>query len=332
MTGSGGSGAWGGRIDAVEGDAGRRWHQVVRAAGPADAPGVALLGFACDAGVARNQGRTGAADGPQALRRALAALAWHGDGRQALLDVGDVACAGDALEPAQADYARTVAGLLQRRHLPIGLGGGHEIAWAAYQGLAQALDGDPRLGGLAIVNFDAHLDLRLPPAPGRGNSGTPFLQIAEARAGAGLPFRYLCVGASRAANAPALFARAQALGAEWIEDTAATWPNWAELRARLHRFLGAASAVYLSFCLDVLPAAVAPGVSAPAALGVAPDLAFALLREALEASGSGPAGRLLLADVAELNPSRDADSRTARTAARVVYEIAAARLAAAPAS
>ena len=36
---------------------------------------VALAGFACDAGVARNQGRIGAAKGPRALRKALAPLA-----------------------------------------------------------------------------------------------------------------------------------------------------------------------------------------------------------------------------------------------------------------
>ena len=327
MTGDTAAGAWTGRVDAVDGVAGRRWHQVVRPTAAGDAPGVALLGFACDAGVARNQGRVGAADGPRALRRALATLAWHGDDRQPLLDAGDVTCEGDALEAAQARYAALVADLLRGGHLPIGLGGGHEIAWAAYQGLAQALDGDGRRAGIAIVNFDAHLDLRLPPAPGRGNSGTPFLQIAESRAAAGLPFRYLCIGASRAANTPALFGRARALGAEWIEDTHASWANWDGLRRHLARFLAEASGVYLTFCLDALPAATAPGVSAPAALGVAPDLAIALLREVLALSGDGAGGRLLLADVAELNPALDVDSRTARVAARIVHEIAAARLA-----
>jgi formiminoglutamase len=51
---------WRGRVDAVDGDAGRRWHQVVRPASAATNAGVALLGLASDAGVRRNNGRVGA--------------------------------------------------------------------------------------------------------------------------------------------------------------------------------------------------------------------------------------------------------------------------------
>ena len=82
---------WSGRIDAADGDRGRRWHQVVRPVATADRPGVALLGFASDAGVIRNQGRPGAAEGPRTLCHALANLAWHG-GLEAL-----VRCVRDAV-------------------------------------------------------------------------------------------------------------------------------------------------------------------------------------------------------------------------------------------
>ena len=310
---------WTGRVDPEDGEAGRRWHQVVSALDVP--PGVALLGMASDAGVARNRGRPGAAEGPAALRRMLANLAWHGGADARLYDAGDVACRDDDLEAAQAAYARRLAGLLRAGHFPIGLGGGHEIAWAAYQGIAEALAGDERLERLGIVNFDAHLDLRVPTTPGRGTSGTPFLQIAEARAAAGLPFRYLCLGASPAANTPALFDRAGRLGVEIVPDVDA---DGAAAEAALARFVAGSSAVYLTFCLDVLPPAVAPGVSAPAGLGLPLHRAVALLRAVLGACGhGGPGSRLLVADVAELNPRLDPDGRTARTAARIVYELAA---------
>jgi formiminoglutamase len=320
---------WSGRVDTEDGERGRRWHQVVRpvvdtgAGGvdPASAPGVALLGFASDAGVSRNRGRPGATEGPTALRRMLANLAWHGGGTDRLYDGGDVVCDGDALEEAQAAYGERLAALLRAGHFPIGLGGGHEIAWAAYQGIARALDGHPRLERLGIINFDAHLDLRVPATPGRGTSGTPFLQIAEARQAAGVDFRYLCIGASEAANTPALFDRAAQLGAVVVRDVDAAGPA-AEMA--LQRFIADSSAVYLTFCLDVLPPAVAPGVSAPAGLGVALHRAVALLRSALALCGHGrPGSRLLLADVAELCPTHDPDGRTARTAARLVFELAA---------
>ena len=69
-----------------------------------------------------------------------------------------------------------------------------------------------------------------------------------------------------------------------------------------------------------------PGVSAPAALGVTASRALRLLRHALGECGHGrPGSRLVMSDVAELNPRHDSDGRTARIAARLVYEIAAIR-------
>jgi formiminoglutamase len=277
--------------------------------------------LASDAGVSRNHGRPGAAEGPAALRRALAGLAWHGSDDARVYDGGDVACAGDALEEAQSAYADRLAGLLRDGHFVIGLGGGHEIAWAAHSGLERAFAADPCFERLGILNFDAHLDLRRPATAGRGTSGTPFLQIAEARAARGLDFRYLCIGASEAANTPALFDRARALGVTIVTDLEAAQP---EASLHLQRFIEASSAVYLTFCLDVLPPAVAPGVSAPAGLGVALHRVVTLLKDALAACGHGrPGSKLLLADIAELNPRFDSDRRTARTAARLVYELAA---------
>jgi formiminoglutamase len=271
--------------------------------------------------VSRNHGRPGAAEGPIALRRALANLAWHGGDDARLYDAGDVHCSGDALEEAQSGYADRLASLLRDGHFAIGLGGGHEIAWAAYQGIERALRDDPRLERLGILNFDAHLDLRRPETDGRSTSGTPFLQIAAARAARGLEFRYLCMGVSEAANTPALFDRARSLGTTIVGDLAAAQP---EAQLTLQRFIEASSAVYLTFCLDVLPPAVAPGVSAPAGLGVALHRAMTLLQDALAACGHGrPGSKLLVADIAELNPRYDPDGRTARTAARLVYELAA---------
>ena len=315
------SNPWSGRVDAVDGDRGRRWHQVVRGEADSDRPGIALLGLASDAGVHRNHGRTGAAEGPVVLRRALSNLAWHGGDDARLYDAGNVTCTGDRLEDAQAGYAGRLAALLGEGHFPIGLGGGHEIAWASYQGIERAFHGDPRLERLGVINFDAHLDLRRPETPGRGTSGTPFFQIAESRAALGLPFRYFCLGASEATNTPALFDRARELGVTVVHDVESTLPG---VQQQLREFIEQSSAVYLTVCLDVLPASAAPGVSAPAGLGVPLHRAVELLREVVAVCGHGPAGgKLLAADVAELNPRHDPDGRTARVAARLVYEMAA---------
>jgi formiminoglutamase len=302
--------AWsGGRDDAAEGSAGHRWHHVVRPLSTATTPGTTvLLGFACDAGVARNHGRVGAVEGPLAIRRALRNMPLH-ECRE-LADGGDIVCTGDALEAAQQALAVAVARELNAERFPVVLGGGHEMAFGSYRGYADhaaLTDGVPRLG---IINFDAHFDLR---SDVRATSGTPFLQIARDCEGRGWPFLYACLGVSRYANTEALFTRARELDVWWRLDEHVAAPATAEALAS---FIGAVDEIYLTVCLDVLPASVAPGVSAPAARGVGLDVLEPLI-DAVCASG-----KVRLADIAEMNPRFDIDGRTAAVAARIVARIA----------
>ncbi len=311
---------WQGRLDAEEGPRARRWHQEVRPLVAGAAPGVALLGFACDEGVRRNQGRVGAAEGPPALRRALAGLAWHG-GRP-VHDAGDVLVDEEALEEAQAELGAHVARLLGEGHLPVVLGGGHEVAYGSFLGLASHLSGAPgassRPPRLGVINLDAHLDLRA----GRASSGTPFRQIAEGCAARGWPFRYLCLGVDEAANTAALLDTAARLGAAFRRDRDCGAGRHAEVRGALAAFLELVDGVHLTVDLDALPGAVAPGVSAPAARGLPLEVAEAVVDDVLAS------GKLALFEVAELCPRLDEDGRTARVAARLVDQVA--RGAAAP--
>jgi len=301
---------WTGRVDEAEGAAGRRWHQVVRARDTAAAR-VALVGFACDAGVVRNQGRPGAASGPHALRQALANLPVHAI--DAIDDLGDVACAGDGMEAAQEEFGTVVADALRAGSLPLGLGGGHEMALASWRGLHAALRARGDGGSIGILNFDAHFDLR---AGETGTSGTPFRQILEQAAELGRDVRYLCIGVSRFANTASLFNRAAALGVRWVLDEDTRAERLDALAAEITALAGEVDHLYLTLCLDAFPAAMAPGVSAPAALGIDPGLVERLVDVACAT------GKLRLADVAELNPSFDIDGRTARLAARLVARLA----------
>lgn len=302
----------GGRVDAAEGATGRRWHQIMRPLVANTAGGsVVLVGFACDAGVARNQARVGAVEGPGAIRKALRNMPVHEC--ELLADGGDVVCADDELEGAQSEFAAAIAERLGHGHFPIGLGGGHEIALASFSGLAthvEKLRGVPRIG---IVNFDAHFDLR---RADRGNSGTPFLQIAQQCEARGWSFRYACLGISKFSNTKALFERAQELGVLWLADEVLTLLGLESADEALTEFISAVDHVYLTFCLDVLPAAVAPGVSGPAARGVGLDVLEPLIDNVIAS------GKLRLADIAEMNPRFDIDGRTAAVAACIAARIA----------
>jgi len=300
---------WQGRVDAAEGPLGQRWHQVMKPLGSITPAGTTvLLGFACDAGVARNHGRPGAAQGPAAIRHALRNMPVH-ECRD-LADGGDIVCEGDALEAAQQSLSSAVARELAAGRFPFVLGGGHEMALGSFRGLAAHVEQEEGLRSIGIVNFDAHFDLR---QDVRSTSGTPFLQIARECEGRGWPFLYACLGVSRYANTAALFARADELGVLWRPDEAMAGGDAA---GALAAFIADVDDLYLTFCLDVLPAAVAPGVSAPAARGVGLDVLEPLV-DAVAASG-----KLRLADVAEMNPRHDIDGRTAAVAARIVARIA----------
>ena len=304
---------WNGRFDG-DCDDYRRWWQAVTPytplAGPAAAvrPAV-ILGFGSDAGVRRNKGRPGAAAAPAAIRTALGPLAFH-LGRD-VHDAGDVTVAadatvaGDALAAGQTRAGLVITALLDAGLLPVVLGGGHETAFASYLGVAGSAAVREGLK-VGVLNLDAHFDLRDEAVP---SSGTPFLQMARAEAAAGRELTYAVVGISEPNNTRALFRTAAELGVDYLLDEDSSADAAHDFVAA---FLARVDALYLTIDLDVLPASVAPGVSAPAAYGVPLPVISAVCRQ-LAASG-----KLLHIDVAELNPEFDVDNRTAKVAARLI--------------
>jgi len=300
---------WKGRTDSEESGLSTRWHHVVRPFCAESHGGVALIGFAVDEGVQRNGGRAGAAAGPVALRAALANVPVSGE--PPIWDAGDVTCLDEDMETAQAQLGQHVRTVLSQGGLPIVLGGGHEVAWGTFQGIVAAREDTSRL---LIVNLDAHFDLRM---AARGNSGTSFRQIHDWQNANGRPFNYRVLGISTFANAQALFDRAQVMGVRyWLDEQLQDSDGLAAAQTALAADLAQADAVYLTVCLDVLPGAHAPGVSAPSTLGVPLAQVERLMDQVLAS------GRVVAADIAELNPSQDRDGLTAKVAARLVARIA----------
>ena len=299
---------WHGRIDDPSDPQTFRIHQMVRPIEQAASPGVALLGFASDEGIRRNGGRTGAALGPAALRRFLSNL--PATDARAVYDAGDIDCTDGDLEGAQLRFARRISQLLDAGHFPLGMGGGHEIGFASYLGLA----GSTSPGRIAIVNLDSHLDLRDAPV---ANSGTPFLQALRHAASHAVQLDYFCLGVSASSNTQRLFRTARETGSRYLHDDEMTVPRLEAHIERLLLWLAPADSIYLTICLDVLPAAVAPGVSAPSARGVALDVLEPVIAAIRNTN------RLKLADIAELSPPLDRDDATARVAARLIHRLIA---------
>ena len=321
---------WIGRAEPFETARARYWYQLAQ---PYEDQNIVLIGFACDQGVRRNQGRVGARAAPPLIRRAfatlpvIAELQQRFDGQLSTLlgDAGDIHCddndgfADSSLEQAQLKYADAVSTIVKQGGLPIGLGGGHAIAYGSFLGLWQVLENTseatistntaPTIG---IINFDAHLDIRQSDV---ATSGTPFRQIAEHLDAHGQPFHYCCIGVSRFSNTAALFDRAEKLGVQVISDEDCHYQPWDTLAERVKSFIDQVDIVYLTIDMDCLPSSVVPGVSAPAAFGI--ELGFVeRMVKTIMASG-----KVKMADLAEINPTFDLDSRSCKVAARLLATI-----------
>ena len=297
---------WTGRVDTADGPNALRWHQMVKPLAADSPPGVVLIGFACDEGVRRNGGRVGAKDGPQAIRKALANLAWHQD--KPVYDAGDVRCDDGDMEGAQSRLAAAITSVIRAGHRPLILGGGHETAWGTFQGIVAAM---PQ-ANVGIINIDAHLDLR---ADEPGNSGTPFNQIAKWCEARSSRFNYLCLGVAEPSNTAALYERLGELDAEYIPDVDFVPHDREDTRDYIAEFVRRADVIHLSIDLDVLPAATMPAVSAPAARGLAIEVIELILDRVLMS------GKIAAVDLVELNPRFDIDSQGARVAARLTWQV-----------
>jgi formiminoglutamase len=274
-----------------------------------------LLGFPQDEGVRRNGGRPGAARAPAAIRHWLYRLGAEDPSanvdlaRLEPLDLGDLIIDRD-LESTQAVLAAVVGELLQQGCVPIVLGGGHETAFGTYLGYVAAGR------ELAVVNVDAHLDVR-PLLDGLGHSGSPFRQMMEHGA---LPLpgsRYVCLGAQPANTSRAHSEYVRERGGEVVWADGVRSRLGEQFRRSRERLTASGCPLHVSLDADVVRAADVPGVSAPAPLGLDGDEVAAWARLA------GADSRVSSFELVEINPAFDGDGRSARWAAVVVWQFLA---------
>ncbi|MEL7005785.1 MAG: formimidoylglutamase, partial [Bacteroidota bacterium] len=270
---------WTGRNEKISNGEPLYWHQAVECIDTSklELPilndkekGIALLGYVCDEGVYRNRGRGGALEGPDAIRKMIAPQAYHLKDGVKVVDVGNICCTDGDMEEAQNQIAIHVDNFLQKSYFPILLGGGHDLAYGHYSGIKKFLDQAASSSTIGIVNLDAHFDLRTPLS--RGNSGTPFSQIASDCQRDKTPFNYLCLGIQKAANHKLLFQKAHDLGVHYLLNDEFKSSNWSVIKGELDKVLERVDYVYLTIDLDGFSSAYAPGVSAPSPMGFSPEV------------------------------------------------------------
>ena len=256
---------------------------------------IALVGLPSDANSSYLRGPAAA---PGAIRSALhseSTSLWTERGRD-LGEEGVLFDAGDLdLGPDGDDFdaiERGVKRLLELGPRVIALGGDHAVTHPVVRAFRNVHS------RLSILHFDAHPDLYADFGGNPRSHASPFARIMEQ----GLVERLVQVGI-RALNAH-LKEQARRYGVEVIE-----------MRSFGQAYeLAFEEPVFVSFDMDVLDPAHAPGVSHWEPGG-------ASTREVLDVIHSLNAV-VVGADVVELNPARDPQGITAMTASRIVREIA----------
>jgi agmatinase len=252
--------------------------------------------------------RSGTREGPAAIRRASRMLVdgahpTHWVAPHLEMDLADVGDFAIALGDLAASHAMIEAQAAECRHLAA-LGGEHGISLPLLRALAR------RLGGpVGLLHFDAHLDTWPESFGQRLAHGSPFFHAIEE--GLVDPRRMIQVGI-RSPVDRATWDWTLARGVTVVSGIEAQEAGPAALAARIRAVLGDGPA-YLSFDVDALDPAFAPGTGTPEAGGLASWQAQAILRRL---GGVAFAGM----DVVEVSPPHDVAEVTALAAATIAWE------------
>ena len=251
--------------------------------------------------------RAGARDGPHAIRRASRMLTdgahpefWVEPAAMNVADIGDLQLALGDIPASLHLIEQQVAGL---GHL-IALGGEHGITLPLLRALSR------RMGGsLGLVHFDAHVDT-WPDNFGQPYAhGSVFYHAIEERLVE--PRRMIQIGIRSPVQREVWdWTIGHGVTVLTAQDVHALGPD--AVARRIREVVGEAPA-YLSFDVDALDPAFAPGTGTPEIGGLASWQAQAILRRLRGVAFAGM-------DVVEVAPAYDVAEITALAAATVAWE------------
>jgi agmatinase len=251
--------------------------------------------------------RTGTREGPQAIRRASRMLtdgahpgSWVDPATLDLADIGDFAIALGDIPASLARIEEQAAGL---RHL-LTLGGEHGVTLPLLRALRKRL-GHP----LALVHFDAHVDTWADNFGQAYAHGSVFYHALEE--GLVDPRRMIQIGIRSPVQREVWdWTTGRGVTILTAQDVHEIGPQ--AVAERIRGVIGDAPA-YLSFDIDTLDPAFAPGTGTPEIGGLASWQAQAILRRLGGLRFTGM-------DVVEVAPAYDVAEITALAAASVVWE------------
>jgi agmatinase len=260
--------------------------------------------------------RAGARHGPEGIRAGSALLRpWHPQlgvdvfASQSVVDWGDLHVTPGNIQRTLDQIAEGLAPLLDAGIVPIVLGGDHSIVLAELRAHAR------KHGPLALVLLDAHADVWDAYYGERYFHGTPFRRAVEE--GLLQPERSLLAGMRGSLYGPEDVTAATELGFEVLGDVELRKLGVGEYGGRVRERVGDGPA-FLSFDIDVIDPAFAPGTGTPEVGGPTSSQALAYVRALTGIDFRG-------FDCVEVAPAYDAGAITAWLAASVCHEMISLR-------
>lgn len=271
---------------------------------------VAIVGAPLDAGTTY---RSGTRFGPQQMR--LVSTLARGYNFElgvdlyeslTMVDVGDVTVIPANIEKSFDQIDKAVAYLHERAVFPVILGGDHSIGYPDVRGLAPFVDGN-----VGIIHFDRHSDMSESMLDERMH-GTPFFHATNIPNAPPSNLVQIGIGGWTGNRAGVRNTRERGATVVTITDIE-RWGLERVAEMALEIAWKNAKAVFLSFDIDSVDPAFAPGTGTPEPGGLLPREAFRMLQIVTR---EGLAGM----EVVEVAPPYDVGDITSLLGARVVMD------------
>uniref|UniRef100_A0A4W4DXK3 Agmatinase, mitochondrial n=1 Tax=Electrophorus electricus TaxID=8005 RepID=A0A4W4DXK3_ELEEL len=269
----------------------------------------AFIGVPIDTGTSN---RPGARFGPRQIRAESAMLRPYNGGTRAapyeslmVADIGDVNVNLYDLKDTCKRIREAYRKILKTGCIPLTMGGDHTIAYPILQAVAE------RHGPVGLVHVDAHSDTGDVILGEKIGHGTPFRRCVEE----GLLdcSRVVQIGLRGSSYSPDAYAWSRAQGFRVVQADECWHKSLVPLMAEVREQLGAGP-VYLSFDIDALDPAFAPGTGTPEIAGLTTIQGVEIIR--------GCRGlNIVGCDLVEVSPPYDATGNTALLAANLLFEM-----------
>lgn len=270
---------------------------------------VAVLGVPMDIGTSW---RSGTRFGPKEVRAESAMLRPYNlqtgaapfDSLQ-VADIGDLAINTFSLSDSLRIIAESYDAILKYDLIPMAIGGDHSITLPILRSVAK------RHGPVALVHIDAHADVNDEMFGERETHGTVFRRAYEE--GLINPFKTYQIGLRGTGYSAEDFSEAAGWGFQQFPAHELWHKSLSYLGAEIRRDIGDIP-TYVTYDIDSLDPAYAPGTGTPEIGGLTTPQAMELIR--------GLKGlNIVGCDLVEVSPPYDTSGNTALTGANLLYEL-----------